>query len=95
MRWLSTSEGQTVLPYVGAQGEPPEMTNDRENVAAPFYVFAQSFVKFLAERVGDSAVQALADSQDFEEDASRLAGQGMKKLKDEWLASLGVNSRKK
>jgi hypothetical protein len=49
-RWLASDSGQAVAPYIGVPGEPPAINYDRSNVAAPFYVMAQSFVRFIVKR---------------------------------------------
>lgn len=49
-RWLASDSGQAVAPYIGVLGEPPAINYDRSNVAAPFYVMAQSFVRFIVKR---------------------------------------------
>ena len=49
LRWLANERGQAVLPFIGKPEEPPQINEDRSNVAAPFYVMAQSLVKYIVE----------------------------------------------
>ncbi len=57
--WLARAEGQRIEPFIGRAGVPPGLFTDRRGVAAPFYVCAQSYVKFLGERWGAPAVSSL------------------------------------
>lgn len=49
---LSTVFGRDAFDAVGSSRIPSDIRSDRENVARPFYVLSQSFVKFLVERAG-------------------------------------------
>ena len=88
-RWLSGERGQAVLPFIGRQGEPPAIQYDRSNVAAPFYVMSQSFVKYLAEKTGMEKVRLLIAAGDFEGQMVAATGKSSEQWKAEWLASLG------
>jgi hypothetical protein len=101
-RWLTRERGRAVLPYVGARGEPPEMREERRSVAAPFYVLAQSFSKFLVERMGLGSVIRVVSSGDPEAALARLSGRTVEAWKADWLRSLpagaarrSVSSRKR
>ena len=87
-RWLTRERGRAVLPYVGFPGEPPEMREERRRVAAPFYVLAQSFSKFLVERMGLGPVIRVVSSRDPEAALARLSGRTAEAWRAEWLRSL-------
>lgn len=89
-RWLGRDAGRLVLPFVGAPGEPDEMTSERRRVAAPLYVMAQSFTKFLVARTGLPRVLALVSSHDPEGDLARTTGRTVESWKAEWLAAIGM-----
>src|SRR6266404_1340659 len=80
LRWLSGERGQAVLPFIGKHGEPPAIQYDRSNVAAPFYVMSQSFVKYLADKAGMEKVRMLIGAGDFE--AAMVEGTG--KSSEQW-----------
>ena len=87
-RWLTREPGQSVLPYVGAPGEPPDMRAERRRVAAPFYVLSQSFSKFLVQRVGLASVISAVSSRDPEAVLARVSGRTVEDWKADWLRSL-------
>jgi hypothetical protein len=87
-RWLGRDLGQSVLPFVGAPGEPPDIRAERRRVAAPFYVLSQSFAKFLVQRVGLGPVLQAVSSRDPEAELSRLSRRSVDEWKAEWLRSL-------
>ena len=87
-RWLGRDLGQSVLPFVGAPGEPPDIRSERRRVAAPFYVLSQSFAKFLVQRAGLGPVLQAVSSRDPEGELSRLSGRPVGEWKAEWLRSL-------
>ncbi len=87
-RWVNGERGQAVLPYIGKHGEPPAISYDRSNVAAPFYVMAQSFVKYLADKAGMEKVRLLIPAADFEAQMMEATGKSSEQWKAEWLASL-------
>jgi hypothetical protein len=88
-RWLNGERGQAVLPYIGKHGEPPTISYDRSNVAAPFYVMSQSFVKYLAEKAGMEKLRLVIGASDFEGEMVEATGKSSEQWKVEWLASLG------
>lgn len=92
-RWLRTPEGRAVIGYIGADGEPPEMTSNREQVAAPFYVLAQSFVKFLAAQAGTAALRRLLVAPDFDAAFGAATGVSLATWKRRWLAALAGGRR--
>lgn len=87
-RVLADPAGRATLPWVGGFGEPPGMRDDREGVAAPFYVLSHSFTKSIADAVGVTPlVRALASG---EQEALRAAtGRDAGEWKADWLRSLG------
>jgi hypothetical protein len=88
-RWLVSPRGQAVVPFIGVHGEPPEINYDRSNVAAPFYVMAQSFVKYLAEHATMAKLRAVFNSKDFDTDLQTSTGKSAVEWKQQWLAELG------
>jgi hypothetical protein len=88
MRWLNGERGQAVLPFIGRHGEPPAIQYDRSNVAAPFYVMSQSFVKYLVDKAGMEKVRLLIAAGDFEAQMMEATGKSSEQWKTEWLASL-------
>ena len=76
------------MPFVGRHGEPPAIQYDRSNVAAPFYVMSQSFVKYLVDKAGMEKVRLLIAAGDFEAQMVEATGKSPEQWKTEWLASL-------
>lgn len=87
-RWLASDRGRAVAPFVGADGEPPSINEDRQNVAAPFYVMAQSFVKFLAEKAPLEKLRPCFDAKDFDGELQKATGKNAAEWKELWLAEL-------
>jgi hypothetical protein len=87
-RWLSHDLGQSVLPFVGTPGEPPDIRSERRRVAAPFYVLSHSFAKFLVQRVGLASVLQAVSSRDPEGALARASGRTALEWKADWLRSL-------
>jgi len=85
--WLSRREGKAVLPFLGAEGEPPSLFSDRHNVATPFYVLSQSLVKFIAKGMS-AKLHGLATSRDFDRALEKATGKTALEWKKDWLASL-------
>jgi len=90
VRWLNGERGQAVLPFIGRPGEPPAISYDRSNVAAPFYVMSQSFVKYLADKAGMEKVRLVMAAGDFEAQMVEATGKSSEQWKAEWLASLAA-----
>jgi len=88
-RWLASERGKAVISFIGAHGVPPDIDSDRMNVAAPFYVMAQSFVKFLVEHATPEKARAVFDAQDFDAELQSATGKTAGEWKDLWLADLG------
>jgi hypothetical protein len=86
--WLARIEGQAVLPFIGAAGEPPGIVEDRSGVAEPFYVLAQSFVKFVAEQAGVKAISSLTSAPNFEECIIEATSMTSDEWKRRWLEAL-------
>lgn len=87
-RWKATPEGAAVMPFLGRFSEPPTVTEDRLNVAAPFYVMSQSLVKFLIENIGRTKVLKLLTATDFNVTLASVSGQSMAQWKRQWLAEI-------
>jgi len=87
-QWLRTPEGQAVIGYIGVDAEPPEMSWNREAVAAPFYVLAQSFVKFLALHAGPDGLRRLATAKAFATAVRPVTGASVATWKRRWLTAL-------
>jgi len=91
-RWLADPRGRKVLPFIGTHGMPAGVLADRHNVAAPFYVFSHSLVKFLVERVGVSAVIRFARTRGFAREVRRATGKTIAACRTEWLRRLREGS---
>jgi hypothetical protein len=87
-RWLANDRGQAVLPFLGRHGEPPEIAYDRSNVAAPFYVMAQSLVKFMVEQGGIDKIGTVMGAPDFDEALLKLTSNNSSDWKDQWLGAV-------
>jgi hypothetical protein len=87
-RHLARDAGQSVLPFVGGAGSPPEVWEERRQVAAPFYVLSHSFVKFLVEQAGLAAVKEMLRADDVSAALERATRRGLTQWKADWLASL-------
>lgn len=92
-RWLGGDRGQAVLPFLGRHGEPPEIAYDRSNVAAPFYVMAQSLVKFMVDKAGIEKIGTVMGAPDFDEALIKLTGNSSSDWKDRWLATVAPPSK--
>ncbi|HYL74738.1 MAG TPA: hypothetical protein VEU96_11075 [Bryobacteraceae bacterium] len=87
-RWVASERGQAVIPFIGMPGEPPSISYDRSNVAAPFYVMAQSFVQFLLERNTPEQARAVIAAKNFDADLQTITGKSAAEWKELWLAEL-------
>lgn len=87
-RWLASERGQAVLPFIGVPGEPPAINYDRSNVAAPYYVMAQSFVKFLVEQATLDKLHGVFEARDFEAELKNSTAKSAAEWKELWLADL-------
>jgi hypothetical protein len=87
--YLKSDLGREVLPWVGVPGQPPDLFEDRANVARPFYVLAQSFTKYLVERLGLAAVVGLARGTDPEGALGRATGRDAGAWRADWLSARG------
>lgn len=87
-RYLATSRGQSVLPFVLEGGEPPDIVAERRAVGAPFYVLSQSLVKYLVQEVGIDKVAELSDCRDFDAELARIMKKDPAQVKTGWLAAL-------
>ena len=87
-RWLASERGHAVVPFVGLHGEPPAINDDRLNVAAPFYVMSQSFVKFLVERAPLEKLRPCFRAKNFDAELQNVTGKSAIEWKELWLAEL-------
>jgi hypothetical protein len=87
-RWLASDSGQAVAQYIGVPGEPPAINYDRSNVAAPFYVMAQSFVRFIVKRASIHKIRRVSEADDFDSAMLSATGKSAAQWKEEWLAEL-------
>ncbi|HMD31304.1 MAG TPA: hypothetical protein VKG84_05305 [Candidatus Acidoferrales bacterium] len=87
-RWLAEARGRAVLPFVGRRGMPRQIVEDRQNVAAPFYVLSHSLVAFLAERAGFGALVQVARARAFAAAVRRATGKTCAAWRAEWLLGL-------
>jgi hypothetical protein len=88
-RWLASESGQAVAPFIGVHGEPPDINYDRSNVAAPFYVMAQSLVKFIVARATLKKLRVVFDASDFDAELKSATGKSSTEWKGMWLKGLG------
>jgi hypothetical protein len=87
-KYLETEQGRSVLPYVGAGGSPPDVWEERRQVAAPFYVLSHSFVKYLVENAGLDCVKELLGAADLKKAIARNTSRSLEDWKAQWLASV-------
>ncbi|MDQ6758924.1 MAG: hypothetical protein M3Z32_03530 [Acidobacteriota bacterium] len=87
-RYLSTAQGQAVLPFVLEGGEPPDIVAERRAVGAPFYVLSQSLVKYLVEQAGIEKIMALSDSEHFDAELARVMAKTPEEVKRDWLTAV-------
>lgn len=89
---LRTADGRRVEPYVGRSGQPPNLQQDRERTAPPYYVLSHSFVKFLVGEVDSPLVAALHGERDLSERLRRETGRDTAAWKAAWLDEI-TNTR--
>ena len=90
-RTLESAGGKAVLPWVGSSGSPPNLEQDREGVARPFYVLSHSLAKHVAEAAGLAAVvRALvsSDPRAFDE----ATGHTGEVWRSRWLSEIGASA---
>lgn len=90
-RTLAGEAGRAVLPWVGGNGDPPRLEEDRAAVARPFYVLSHSLTKHLVDRAGLEAVVRILCSGRGDAFAA-LSGRSAEDWRREWLADLGEAS---
>ena len=88
-RWLANDRGRAVLPFIGKAEEPPQIMEDRSNVAAPYYVRAQSLVKYMVENTAKEKLRLVMDDEDFDEALGRVTGKSAEQWKQSWLSQIG------
>ena len=86
--WLAETRGQAVLPFIGKYEEPPHIAYDRSNVAAPYYILAQSLIKFIIEEAGVASLATVFPAADFEEAMSVGTGKSTEEWKQAWLRKI-------
>jgi hypothetical protein len=91
LRWLANDRGQAVLPFIGKPEEPSQINEDRSNVAAPFYVMAQSLVKYIVENTDIKSLRLVMDDADFETALKRVTGKTPEEWKQTWLTRIHYN----
>ena len=89
LRWLANQRGQAVLPYLGQTEEPPAIGEDRANVAAPYYVMAQSLVKYIVENTAKDKLRLVMEDGDFDAALERITGKSAEQWKQSWLSRIG------
>jgi len=89
VRWMGNDRGRAVLPFIGKPEEPPQILDDRDNVAAPYYVMAQSLVKYIVENTAQEKLRLVMDDNDFEEALGRVTGKSAEQWKQSWLSQIG------
>ena len=92
-QWLKDPRGRAVASFVGSRGAPENLIADRQNVAAPFYVLAQSLVKHMVARAGLATVERLYVEHtngraSIEEDVRRITRTDLAKWRENWITSL-------
>jgi hypothetical protein len=93
-QWLADPRGQAVLRFVGRHGMPRDIVRERSNVAAPYYVFSHSLVKFLAEKVGVELIVRVSRARGFGAALERTTGKSGAAWRNEWLANVGAIAEK-
>jgi hypothetical protein len=88
LRWLANERGQAVLPFIGKPEEPPQIAEDRNNVAAPFYVMAQSLVKHMVENTDIDTLRKVMDDAGFEHALEQMTGKTSEQWKQTWLTRI-------
>lgn len=88
LRYLGSERGQAVLPYVGSDGSPGGIWEERRQVAAPFYVLSHSFLKFLVEQAGLECVKGLLQASDVPQALRTATARSAEQWKAAWLAAL-------
>lgn len=89
--YLKTPIGGELSAFIGRTGSP-DLT-DREARAKPFYVMAQSFTKYIIERVSlarftQDLLPVMLNAPRFEQSVKEVSGQTLEQLRSRWLADL-------
>jgi hypothetical protein len=87
-------EGPRCCHFIGSFGEPKDILADRANVAAPFYVLGQSFIKYLVQHAGLAAITQLYEehfngTRPIADDVKRITGKDLVRWRTEWLSAIG------
>jgi hypothetical protein len=85
---LETDGGKNAVVYIAAHGVPRGFYYDRLRVAAPYYVLAHSFIKFLVAKTGLKRVLALHRPEDAVTALEESTGKTAELWRSEWLASI-------
>jgi hypothetical protein len=93
-QWIRDSRGARILAFAGSHGVPDGFFADRPNVAAPFYVIGQSFVRYLVQLAGLASIVRLYEehfdgTRSIEDDVKRITGKDLVRWRTEWLEALG------
>lgn len=88
--WLAESRGQAVIPFIGKYEEPPHISYDRSNVAAPYYILSQSLIKYIIEQAGVASLAGVFPSTDFEKAMAEGTGKTTEDWKENWLLKLAA-----
>jgi hypothetical protein len=90
---LTTSFGRDVLPFIGRADVPKDIVTDREHVGRSFYVLAQSFTKYLIQRIGikpwaTSFLPVMADLDRLDLQLRQTTGRSLEQLRKDWLTQV-------
>ena len=93
-QWIRDPRGARVLPFAGSHGVPEGFLADRPNVAAPFYVLGQSFIKHLVQHAGLVAIVRLYEehfdgTRSIQDDVHRITSKDLVRWRMEWLKAIG------
>lgn len=89
-RTLNSDLGRAALPYVGGEGQPDNLFQNRREVAEPLYVLAHSFVKFLVDQTSLEKVKSLVQAPNIAGFSEAITGKTIDAWKAVWLTSLSA-----
>lgn len=90
---IATPVGRDLVSFVGRTGAPPDLETDREQVARPYYLLAQSFTKYLVETISlrpfaTKLVPLMLNSARFDAMVHELTGKTVEQLRLAWLGEI-------
>ena len=90
---MATPVGRGLVSFVGRTGAPPNLETEREEVARPYYVLAQSFTKHLVDTISlrpfaTKLIPLMLNSARFEAMVYELTGKTVEQLRLEWLGEI-------